>query len=50
MYDTGRSYSESGIRSSLDLIDDVFDDTKCEAYEAGVKYKIACVLCGNQIY
>ncbi len=29
MYDTCGSYSESGVTLSLDLIDDVFDDTKC---------------------
>lgn len=50
MYDTGRSYPKSGIRLSLDLVDDIFDNTKCETYEAGVEYEVAYIVCGDEIY
>lgn len=50
MYDTGRSYPESCIRLSLYLVDDVFDDAKCESYKTGMKYKVTSIVCRDEIY
>ena len=50
MYDTGRSYPESGIGLSLDLVDYIFYDAKCETYETGVEYKVSRIVCWNEIY
>ena len=47
MDDTGGSYPESDIRLSLDLVDDILDDTKCEADETGVEYEVARIVCRN---
>lgn len=47
MDDTGGSYPESNIRLSLDLVYDILDDTKCQAYETGVEYEVARIMCRN---
>ncbi len=47
MDDTGGSYPESDIRLSLDLVYDILDDTKCQAYETGVEYEVARIVRRN---
>ena len=50
MDDTRGSYPQSSVGFSLDLIDNVFYDTKCEAYDTSVKYEVTCIVCREEIY